>query len=472
MSNLYVFGSGDCGQLGLGEDVDLKTKPYIHPFFKDKALKEISAGGLHTLALSKDGNYIWSWGCNDEQALGHQAPEYTISSVKFPSSSLLSPSSSQSSQSDSHLMMDKIIHVAAGDSLSAALTEKGVLYVWGTFRDSSGVLGFSHQKTELVKKSGLSSNSSLNASRDEMDKMEGKDGNGIAIKSDNESSTLPLNHSPSIQSTPKPILTGIVKVSAGANHLVALTQDGQVYSWGCGEQGRLGRRVLERHKIEAGLRPINVTPRLGRGKDKIISVACGSYHTIMIGESGIVWSMGLNNYGQLGLGDYEDRILPEPIRDLKDDHNSSSSDSTASLIPSSGNTFIGATAGEHHTLLLDKNGNVWSFGRGDFGQLGIKLDEERGERAINRPTRIPSLSHSNGIIIKQITTGGNHNMALDGQNRVFVWGYGGMHQLGLGEDDNDHFEPISLKLVGQFPIQKISAGGQHSVILQSQSNKL
>lgn len=55
MTNLYVFGSGDCGQLGLGEDVDLKRKPTQHPFFIDKNIISIAAGGLHSLALSANG---------------------------------------------------------------------------------------------------------------------------------------------------------------------------------------------------------------------------------------------------------------------------------------------------------------------------------------------------------------------------------------------------------------------------------
>lgn len=55
MTNLYVFGSGDCGQLGLGEDVDLKQHPTLHPYFADKNIVSVAAGGLHSLALSADG---------------------------------------------------------------------------------------------------------------------------------------------------------------------------------------------------------------------------------------------------------------------------------------------------------------------------------------------------------------------------------------------------------------------------------
>lgn len=54
-SHVYVFGSGDCGQLGLGEDTDVLPKPKLHPFFEGRQIVAIAAGGLHSLALSSTG---------------------------------------------------------------------------------------------------------------------------------------------------------------------------------------------------------------------------------------------------------------------------------------------------------------------------------------------------------------------------------------------------------------------------------
>lgn len=55
MTKVYLFGSGDCGQLGMGEDVDLQRRPTLHPFFEDKQIVSVAAGGLHSLALSATG---------------------------------------------------------------------------------------------------------------------------------------------------------------------------------------------------------------------------------------------------------------------------------------------------------------------------------------------------------------------------------------------------------------------------------
>lgn len=113
-THLYVFGSGDCGQLGLGEDVDMARKPKLHPFFEGRHIASIVAGGLHSLALGADGR-VYSWGCNDEKALGHGAPEFAVAEVE-------------------ELQGRRVVQVAAGDSISAALTDEGKIYSWGTFR--------------------------------------------------------------------------------------------------------------------------------------------------------------------------------------------------------------------------------------------------------------------------------------------------------------------------------------------------
>ena len=53
--HVFVVGSGDCGQLGLGTDVFEKERPGKLAYFDDLEIVHVVAGGLHTLALSKSG---------------------------------------------------------------------------------------------------------------------------------------------------------------------------------------------------------------------------------------------------------------------------------------------------------------------------------------------------------------------------------------------------------------------------------
>lgn len=396
-SKLFIFGCGDCGQLGLGEDVDLVKRPKEHPFFSGKGIKQIAAGGMHTLALSSSSK-IYSWGCNDECALGHGGPEYEVGEVILPSQGLTG----------------SVVQVAAGDSISALLTSTGQVWTWGTIRDSKGVLGHHHQHYHYHHYSSKRIRQEILGSPSSEHKL--------------------------IQETPKLTeqLFGveIKEIAAGANHLLARTSSGEVWAWGCGEQGQLGKKILERHK-SLSLRPCRI---LANSNHKIASICCGSYHSLLIGQNGELYSMGLNNYGQLGFPlevecVYKATKVPLPFK------------------------VVSASAGEHHSLLLDDCGSVWAMGRTDSGQCGIRSVE----RAIPTPTRIPFANR-----ITAIGSGGNHCLVVDSKNDVYSWGYGEMCQLGHGavkEEDEILFTPQKIDFSFGGKILQVEGGGQHSCVL-------
>lgn len=385
--SVIVFGSGDCGQLGMGEDFVSCPRPKRHPFFESREIVAVAAGGLHTLALSRTGR-VYSWGCNDEKALGHSAEEFTVSQV--------------------HCLDEEfIVQVTCGDSISAALSAEGKIYTWGTFRDSKGVIGVKS------KKFGSEGHSDFHIVPTLL-----KDLSHLRIK----------------------------KISAGANHLLALSEDGEVYAWGCGEQGQLGRRVLERHK-KLALHPTRITPRRHRNHGGIISMICGSYHSFLLAGDGTVFAVGLNNFGQLGLGDFEDRLVPEEIP----------------VEAWQGHKIIDLAAGEHHSMALSASGTVFVFGRSDFHQMGLP-DSSEDVRAHNTPVLNPALPTP----ISQIAAGSNHNLAISSdRHQIFSWGYGEMGQLGH-DDESD--EKVPRKIEAFSAVTKfldISAGGQHSIILMT-----
>lgn len=111
---LLVFGQGDVGQLGLGEEIVEKTRPAVVPGYQD--IIAIAAGGMHNVCLRLSGNVL-TFGCNDEGALGRDTSkdgsETEPGSVDLPG---------------------KAIQVTAGDSHSAALLEDGRVFAWGSFR--------------------------------------------------------------------------------------------------------------------------------------------------------------------------------------------------------------------------------------------------------------------------------------------------------------------------------------------------
>jgi len=241
--SVLSLGQGDTGQLGLGENIMERSKPALVKAI-DKPVVSVVAGGMHTLALTADGT-VYSFGCNDEGALGRAIDEdeegFTPGPVKITGSD----------GKDS-----KIVQISAGDSHSAALDETGKVHYWGTFRDSSGSFG-------------------------------------LTAKGDVEKLPIPLAHH-----------LDIAKIASGSDHIALLTTSGELYTLGCGEQGQLGR-IGERFTARGGRRGLGILLEPDRVRSKsrrtvFTAVWAGSYDTVALTEKDEVLVCGLNNYHQLG----------------------------------------------------------------------------------------------------------------------------------------------------------------------------
>lgn len=70
-AHLFLWGDGGCGQLGMGEDVLEKYRPALLNLPDGKKVLQVACGGMHTVALAEDGT-VYTWGVNDEGALGRE----------------------------------------------------------------------------------------------------------------------------------------------------------------------------------------------------------------------------------------------------------------------------------------------------------------------------------------------------------------------------------------------------------------
>src|SRR2546423_12161304 len=100
-----------------------------------------------------------------------------------------------------------------------------------------------------------------------------------------------LGFSPSMRLAPRPTLLptlkNVTQIVCGVDHVLALTAQGKVYSWGNGQQLQLGRRVVERTRLN------NLVPR-EFGLKNIRTIGAGSYHSFAVGHDGKVYAWGLN----------------------------------------------------------------------------------------------------------------------------------------------------------------------------------
>jgi len=290
---VLAVGQGDTGQLGLGEDIMERGRPALVQGITDAV--DVVAGGMHSVVLDKEGQ-VWTFGCNDEGSLGRLTADeeecFVPGKVSLPG---------------------RVVCISAGDSHSAALTEDGEVYGWGTFRDSSGPIGFVQFKQLRFEPVRL----------------------------------LPW--------------TFVTKIASGADHLAMLSSEGDVFTMGNSEQGQLGR-VSERQAHRGGRRGTNLlllpSKMLVTVSTKFSDVWAGSYNTIGLTTTGQVYVCGLNNYSQLALPSTDSLVHFMPI-----------------LSPSIAHLNLSNLGiGQHHAILLDGSGSVSALGRAEYGRLGLGED--------------------------------------------------------------------------------------------------
>ncbi|KAM9319508.1 regulator of chromosome condensation isoform 1-T1 [Gastrophryne carolinensis] len=300
---VLTLGQGDVGQLGLGEDVMERKKPALVSL--PEPIIQAEAGGMHTVCLGASGT-MYTFGCNDEGALGRDTSE-----------------EGSETQPDKVDLPEKVVQVSAGDSHTAALTEDGRVFLFGSFRDNNGVIGL----LEPMKKSVVPIEVHIDAP--------------------------------------------VVKIASGNDHLVMLTIDGDLYTCGCGEQGQLGR-VPERFTNRGGRKGLDrlLVPQCirlkvkGCGRVVFEDVFCGAYFTFAVSQEGHVYGFGLSNYHQLGTKTTSSCFAPKNLTSFKNTTKS----------------WVGFSGGQHHTVCLDSEGNAYSLGRAEYGRLGLGENaEEKSE---------------------------------------------------------------------------------------------
>ena len=296
-------------------------------------------------------------------------------------------------------------------------------------------------------------------------------------------------------------------MTCGEDHILAVTLDGLVYTWGNGQQGQLGRRIIERRKINA-LAPSKLDLK------NIISIGAGAFHSFAVNNKGDVYGWGLNTFGQLGVEPIDDLMsAPVHIPELSPDKHAEAK-------------VVQIEAGEHFSLFLFDNGEVWGSGRCDAHQLGIDekhpamqaILKQREEWSKQRDTELAKeleayqkrmaakkaeakadgaavgafdsvlsaedmppvkgppptecvfepvhIPFPDNVRIVNISCGARFSVAVAADGSAYSWGLGVNSELGQG-DEEDIETPTLLrsKTLNTHAALSASAGGQHSVLL-------
>ncbi|CAL8100832.1 unnamed protein product [Orchesella dallaii] len=392
-ATLHCFGTNDCGQLGF--TCEKRKFPALVPSLENKKITAVACGGMHTIVLEDNGS-VWSFGLNDDKALGRFTKE--------------EEDAFEPGKVD---IKKKVTQISAGDSHSAALTEDGEVYAWGCFKDNNGNYGLIADDGEICR----------------------------------EKPELLTRH----------LGTPIVKISSGAHHIAMLGADGYLYTCGTGEQGQLGRQPEKPKRVTRSMGAISGSPvshkeyllkpavvKITRSQ-RITDLWTGEFSTYCVTDkSKDVYVCGLNNYAQLGIRKSDEKTVIQ--------------------VPTKNTTFKGRkwkqiAAGQHHAIALSEEGKVFTLGRNTDGRLGIGSETE--EQDIFEPILVEGLADKKCVLV---AAGASTSYAVTEAGLLYSWGFGENFQLAAGDDDDRDVPtqcfgkpntPINGKVVN------VSAGGQH-----------
>ncbi|KAM9965762.1 hypothetical protein ACTFIR_005936 [Dictyostelium discoideum] len=396
--DVYSWGRSKEGQLGIGQGyggsdkVMFVAKPTLIKSLQHERIIKVACGNFHSLALTDMGK-VYEWGQlhrldESQSSLDIQSTNGLIEMPRLSSQRIIEASVSQylsgekkaydanggtkpkdddedreasnSAQSKSkHLgkiidlnqtipmqiqdIPEEVVDVSGGWAFSAAVTKSGRLYTWGF--NEKGQLGLGnrwfHSTPQLVK-------------------------------------TL--------------IDVNIVSVVCGRQHICAITDQGEVYSWGLGVFGQLGHG-----NVKSYLHPKKIQ-QFTELNEEIAQVACGSNFTMVRSVQGLLYAFGHGEYGQLGSTE-ETQHLDFGGRDNHFKY------SIPIVVKSLETKKIKNVACGHlHTIVVTDENEVYQWGWGSSGALG--LGNKRFQLV---PQLITSLS---GEEIASITAGEKHTIVV------------------------------------------------------------
>ena len=265
---------------------------------------------------------------------------------------------------------------------------------------------------------------------------------------------------------------GITAISAacGNEHSLILSTDKNVYSFGNNEDGVLG---IENNKLKS-CKFIKVN--FGKYNNRIKSIASGTIHNIALTDDGKIFSWGSAQGGQLGFSEqyltkFKDFYIPTPtIVPIK--YKKTNGDMK----------IIKISCGEAHTIVLNDKREVYSWGFGSNGQLGLGFCEDSFEigsglskSRIFTPQEIRTFE--NKTLITEIQCGKTFSMFISNIGELYSCGVNDLNQLGIQEPPpRDHLKnndvqckdfviPTKLDYFLDLKVEKISCGEAHCVAI-------
>ena len=378
--NVLAWGNNEHGQLGDGTTTNQSYPVPVHGL---EHVSGVYADWRQSYAITEDGS-VWAWGSNASNLLNIDEEDHDFKPVRVEG-------------------LPNIKQLAVGNFYVLALAEDGTVWGWG--EDDNGHIGVG---TAFVEYNEPVQTHNL----DNVESIYTNSRSSHALKADgtlwswgnNRHGVLGLGTDADYISEPQQVqgINNIQQVDVTYWHVLALADDGTVWSWGRNEQGQLGdgtetNRNEPYHVAElSGVEKVGVTPT-------------SSY---AFKEDGTIWSWGNNFNSNLGDGSNERRTSPVQVQNIND-----------------AIFFMPMRRGG---LVIRMDSSIWAWGANFSGQLG-----DGSTTSSNVPVEITGLPHGTVFPQSGTTYRSFHRniFALDPEGRLWGWGENASGQLGNGTTD-------------------------------------
>ncbi len=516
---VWTWGDNSTGQLGDGTTTDSTTPIQVNALTNVIA---ISAGSVHSVALKNDGT-VWTWGNNKRGQLGVttteecefelfnrtcsttpvQVPDFTdviaIAGGGFHTVALKSDGTVWSTTSVWNttpvelIKLTDVIAIAAGGDHTLALKTDGTVWAWGG--NSVGQLGDGTTADDTtanslpVQVSGLADVIAIAAGGNNSHV-----GHSLALKNDGTVWAWGANGNGQLGGTTTEIcgiypgkelfystpcsptavqisdLTDVTAVSAGWLYSIVLKNDGTVWAWGSNIYGQLGVTTTETCDDYAGSFDCSPTPVPVRSKTTgtfSVSGTVSSLTGTLVFQNNGGDDLTITENGPFtfateleDLDIYDITILTQPF-DQRCSVNSGRINAADVIdIEIKCFTFAVIAAGSDHSIAIETDGKLWTWGDNLRGQLG-----DGTTTSSSTPVEVSGLTD-----VTAIAGGGSHTVALKNDGTVWVWGYNYYGQLGTEIIKECGFYSCSttpVQVSGLTDVTAIAAGENHTFALKN-----
>lgn len=257
------------------------------------------------------------------------------------------------------------------------------------------------------------------------------DANGIAAGIGAGSATITgrwNNYSASVRVTVDEI--AFEAISVGATHACALTAGGATYCWGANDFGQAGRPGVIGGPITGPALTFKRVPMRVAEGFTFVALTTGGLHTCGLTAAGAAYCWGLNRYGALGSGNFEDSWRPVAV--------------------TGGLTFRSIEAGTYQTCGVTTAGGAYCWGSLHLVPFGSAIP-------ISNASPAPV---AGGISFASLSSGGSHTCGLTADGTAYCWGDNAAGQLGAGDALTSSATPLPVS--GGLTFASISAGESHT----------